>query len=1014
MNRFLLSCLLSLCLIAPGSSQTPTNFGTDFWVAFSRNQNLTANLSLYIISDVATTGTISSAWPGVTQNFSVTPGTATQVSLPPDVALNDTLENKGIHIVSNDPVSVIGYNAMSGSADSYLAIPTNALGVRYTVSTIMQHVVGNGASLSVVATQDGTNLSIYNHPKSAWKYVSLNMGQTYLIEDNDINEDMSGSLVQSNFPVAVYGSVPYVEILMNCPAPDLIVEEMFPHPAWGKRFMLTDFGGQTNGGTIVRVFPAQDGTQIFTGGTYIGTFGATGWCQIAESGGPADIESSKPVMCVQYSQGYCIGSGLGDPFMINIPPVDQYLTHYEIESIPTYTQQWVNITIADYSLGAVYMDGTLIPGIYFTLGVSNHYYSAKVPVTEGFHEFHSDYPFGLWVYGESTQIAYGHPAGCNFSPIEHVDSVILTPAISNGVLNSSTLCFQAHVQDSLANPVQGVLVTFHVSGLGPLAGIGYTDVNGNTTYCYSRTGMTPGTDSIYADCNTYLSDTVIAIWSLTPPCINPTNGGSIAKDQIGCGTFTPDSLTSTMHPSGQTGTLEYKWQKSTTSASIGFIDIPGTNTAGYAPGTIIQTTWYRRLARVDCMTDWTGAVTSNALEMTVVTPVVPAITILADYLQVCEGDSVHLTATPVNGGTNPVYQWKVNGGIAGMNSLTYSYVPTNGDLVTCTLTSSDTCTTVNPVTSNPITLTVNPNLPVSVSISASANPFCQGATVTFTAAPTNGGGTPSYQWKVNGIGIGPDNPVYSFSPNNGDVVSCVMHSSIACPIGNPASSNTITMVENTNSPVSVSINATANPVCSGTSVTFTATPTNGGTIPVYYWKVNGINVGINNPVYTYSPPNGDIILCILTSNLFCASANPATSNTITMTVNPNLPVSIAINASANPVCAGTLVTFTASPINQGTLPIYQWKVNGSIVGANNLTYSYIPVSGDLISCILTSNAICPTGNPATSNTIAMTVNPNLIVSLSIVASNNPVCAGIPVTFTATPSNGGLIPVYNGK
>ena len=93
MNRFLLSCLLSLCLIVPGFSQTPTNFGTDFWVAFPRNQNLTANLSLYIISDVATTGTISSAWPGVTQNFSVTPGTATQVSLPPDVALNDTLEN---------------------------------------------------------------------------------------------------------------------------------------------------------------------------------------------------------------------------------------------------------------------------------------------------------------------------------------------------------------------------------------------------------------------------------------------------------------------------------------------------------------------------------------------------------------------------------------------------------------------------------------------------------------------------------------------------------------------------------------------------------------------------------------------------------------------------------------------------------------------------------------------------------------------------------------------------------
>ena len=106
---------------------------------------------------------------------------------------------------------------------------------------------------------------------------------------------------------------------------------------------------------------------------------------------------------------------------------------------------------------------------------------------------------------------------------------------------------------------------------------------------------------------------------------------------------------------------------------------------------------------------------------------------------------------------------------------------------------------------------------VSVSINTPDNPFCQGSTVTFTTTPINGGATPSYQWQVNGIGVGLNNPVYSYIPSNGDLVTCVMNSSINCPTGNPATSNTITMVENTNSPVSVSINATANPVCSGTS-----------------------------------------------------------------------------------------------------------------------------------------------------------------------------------------------------
>jgi uncharacterized protein (TIGR02145 family) len=1018
MKTYLFSFLFVFLFIFSGHSQAPTNLGTDFWVAFPRNQDLTASLSLHIISQVATTGTVSSAWPGVNQNFSVTPGVATVVTLPSDVALNDTLENKGIHIVSNAPVSVVGYNALTGSADSYLAIPTNVLGVRYRVATEMQHVVSyGGSSLSVVATQNGTTLSVYDRPRTTWHYVSLNMGQTYLIENNEINEDMSGSLVESNLPVAVFGSVPYVNITMSCTTPDHIVEEMFPHPAWGKRFVLTDFGGQSGPSDwmIVNVFPDEDGTEMFLGGSSTGTWNAGNWFAFATTGGPFDLESSKPVLCVVYSEGHdCTGGGPGDPFMMLIPPVDQYLTHYEIESIPGYTQQWVNITIPGYAYGTIFMDGVLIPNINFIPVGSNKYYAAELPITDGFHTFTSIYPFGLCVYGAGTEISYAHPGGCNFSPIEHVDSVILTPAISYGVLNSSTLCLNAHVQDSLSNPVPGVLVTFHLSGISDTTGIGYTDAAGNTQFCYARTGIIEGTDSIYADCNTYLSDTVLAIWSLIPPCINPTDGGGIGKSQSGCGSFTPDSLTSTMHPSGQTGTLEYKWQKSTTSAFTSFTDIPGTNTAGYAPGTIAQTTWYRRLARVTCMTDWSGAALSNTLEIAVVTPVVPSITILANHLQLCAGDSVHLTATGLNGGTNPLYQWKVNGVLAGTNSLTYAYVPNTSDVVTCTLTSSDTCTSGNPATSNAVILTVNPYLPVSVTISVVSNPFCIGSTVTFTATPTNGGIVPDYQWVYNGIHAGLNNPVFTFTPADGDCIYCVLTSTIDCPVGNPDTSNIICLTGLPALPVSVSITASSDPVCAGTQVIFTATPVNGGTLPYYQWFVNGIPIGTHINTLSYIPVTGDCINCELTSNLVCASGNPATSNTICMTVNPNQPVSITISPSANPVCAGTQVTFTATPINPGTLPGYQWKVNGGIVGINSSTYSYNPASGDLVSCILTSNAICATGNPATSNTISMSVNPNLPVSISIAASNNPVCAGIPVTFTATPVNGGPTPVYHWK
>lgn len=406
--------------------------------------------------------------------------------------------------------------------------------------------------------------------------------------------------------------------------------------------------------------------------------------------------------------------------------------------------------------------------------------------------------------------------------------------------------------------------------------------------------------------------------------------------------------------------------------------------------------------------------TSNMVIMAVNNPLPVSVSINAGINPVCIGIPVTFTATPVNGGSAPVYQWKVNGANAGTNNPVFSYTPVDGDVVKCMMTSDLTCVTGNPATSNEVIMVVNPLLPVSVSIEASANDVCATTMVTFTATPVNGGQTPSFQWKVNGTNAGTNNALFTYAPVNGDVVSCVLTSSEVCTTGNPATSNLVAMIVNPLNPVSVTIQETANYICAGSVILYIATPVNEGTSPIYQWKVNGNNVGTNSPYYDYAPQNGDVVTCVLTSDISCPSGNPATSNPIVMTVYPNLAVSVTIAPSANPVCQGNSVTFTATPVNGGINPQYQWKVNGIIAGTNTPTYTYTPANNDVVTCVLNSSIDCYEENPVTSNPVTMTVNPLLPVSLTIAASANPVCPGIPVTFTATPVNPGAAPVYQWK
>ena len=274
-------------------------------------------------------------------------------------------------------------------------------------------------------------------------------------------------------------------------------------------------------------------------------------------------------------------------------------------------------------------------------------------------------------------------------------------------------------------------------------------------------------------------------------------------------------------------------------------------------------------------------------------------------------------------------------------------------------------------TDNGTNITINAVVTPSVSIGASATTICSGTSVTFTPTPVNGG-TPTYQWKVNGVNTTTGATYTTSSLNNSDIVTCVMTTNVPCPSSTTTTSNGITMIVNPTVTPAVTIAATTTSICVGSSVTFTPTPVNGGT-PTYQWKLNGANIATGSTYTSTTLNNGDQVTCVMSSTALCSTTPTATSNSITISVSGSVTPSVTIGASATTICNGTSVTFTPTPVNGGT-PTYQWKLNGVNIATGP---SYVTITlnnNDQVTCDMTSSLACATISTVSSNIIAMAVN----------------------------------------
>lgn len=155
-------------------------------------------------------------------------------------------------------------------------------------------------------------------------------------------------------------------------------------------------------------------------------------------------------------------------------------------------------------------------------------------------------------------------------------------------------------------------------------------------------------------------------------------------------------------------------------------------------------------------------------------------------------------------------------------------------------------------------------------------------------------------------------------------------------------------------PLSVSPSAV---LCGNTFAIFTAHPRYAYYNYKYEWRRNGVIVGTNSLTYTNTAVhNNDTMTCSIIDTSF-GGLSLAQSDTIIMTVLPPHLPEVHVTSTGDTVCAGLSVTFTATSVNGGPSPIYKWYVFNTLRGTGP-TFTYIPVTGDIVSCVLVSDDPC--------------------------------------------------------
>ena len=470
-----------------------TNEGNEFYVGFFRNrfglvdEQEEIDPVLWITTKESTSVNFNiSTIFGHLASGVATPGVVTYINIPIRfVVFDSTVDNtadsrfKGIHIKAEDgrKIVVFGQNEEVASNDAYLALPIISRPARSSYEYIAASILGDPGTAAqdkdsvalIIGTENDTEIILepsvtISHPFATqtggrfiavapiqFRTVTIQRFQTFYLQVR--GRDISGTRIIANKPISVFSGHECADVPITSEPCDILIEQIAPIDTWGTEAVTIPL--RTRDADIIKVFASQDSTTVNVTRTDISSGMVTRNSFTLNRNGHMEltiddftlIQSNNPIGVFQFSRSYTTDNNImSDPFMLSVPPCEQYRNSYAVATAPfdpsitgTVTGRVAYVNYTNIAVPAEYFDASMITVNSNPIDALNFSvirradnsiwgYGAQLLLDEGAQIIrHQDPNAALLVtlYGFSNQQSWGCTGGTGLAAVVYCKFVII-------------------------------------------------------------------------------------------------------------------------------------------------------------------------------------------------------------------------------------------------------------------------------------------------------------------------------------------------------------------------------------------------------------------------------------------------------------------------------------------------------------------------------------------------------------------------------------------------------------